>query len=173
MTSVVGYCPSDWMIPAGGRRFRRCLTPVTSAELDSPIRRLQPRTRVRVRLLLAIFVGGAVGALLRAGLEEAFPASGHDWPWATFLVNVLGAALLAYFATRLQERLPPSTYPRPFLGTGVCGALTTFSTLQIEVIELCRNGHAILGVGYLVASVILGLVVVQVATALVRRVPAR
>lgn len=146
---------------------------MTSAELDSPIARLRPRTRVRERLLLAIFVGGAVGALLRAGLEEAFPASGHDWPWATFIVNVLGAALLAYFATRLQERLPPSTYPRPFLGTGLCGALTTFSTLQIEVITLCRNGHAILGVGYLVASVILGLVVVQVATALVRRVPLR
>jgi len=128
---------------------------------------------MRERLLLAIFVGGAVGALLRAGLEEAVPASGHGWPWATFLVNVLGAALLAYFATRLQERLPPSTYPRPFLGTGLCGALTTFSTLQIEVIKLSRNGHALLAVSYLVASVIAGLVVVQVATALVRRVVVR
>ena len=146
---------------------------MTSAEVDSPIARLRPRTRVRERLLLAIFVGGSVGALLRAGLEQAFPASGHDWPWATFVVNVLGAGLLAYVATRLQERLPPSTYPRPFLGTGLCGALTTFSTLQIEVIELCRNGHAVLGAGYLAASVILGLAVVQAATALVRRVPER
>ena len=128
---------------------------------------------MRERLLLAIFVGGAVGALLRAGLEEAFPASGHDWPWATFVVNVVGAALLAYFATRLQERLPPSTYPRPFLGTGLCGALTTFSTLQIEVIKLIRNGHAFIAVGYLAASVLAGLLVVQVATALVRRVPVR
>ncbi len=142
-----------------------------SAKLDSPISRLQPRTRIRERLLLAIFVGGAAGALLRAGLETAFPASGHEWPWATFLVNVLGAALLAYVATRLQERLPPSTYPRPFLGTGLCGALTTFSTLQIEVIELVRNDHPVMGVGYLGASVIAGLVVVQVATMLVRRVP--
>ena len=146
---------------------------MTSAELDSPIARLQPRTRMRERLLLAIFVGGAVGALLRAGLEQAFPASGHEWPWATFFVNVLGAALLAYLATRLQERLPPSTYPRPFLGTGLCGALTTFSTLQIEVIKLCRNDHTVIGVSYLVTSVIAGLVVVQVATALVRRVPVR
>lgn len=146
---------------------------MTSAEIDSPIARLQPRTRMRERLLLAIFVGGAVGALLRAGLEEAFPSSGHGWPWATFVVNVAGAALLAYFATRLQERLPPSTYPRPFLGTGVCGALTTFSTLQIEVIKLVRNHHAFLAVGSLAASVIAGLLVVQVATALVRRVPVR
>jgi fluoride exporter len=146
---------------------------MTSAELDSPIARLQPRTRMRERLLLAIFVGGAAGALLRAGLEQAFPASGHEWPWTTFFVNVLGAALLAYVATRFQERLPPSTYPRPFLGTGLCGALTTFSTLQIEVIKLCRNDHAVIGVSYLVASVIAGLVVVQVATALVRRMPVR
>ena len=146
---------------------------MTSAELDSPIALLHPRTRMRVRLLLAIFAGGAVGALLRAGLEEEFPSSGHGWPWATFVVNVAGAALLAYFATRLQERLPPSTYPRPFLGTGVCGALTTFSTLQIEVIKLVRNDHALLAVGYLAASVIAGLLVVQVATALVRRVPVR
>jgi CrcB protein len=146
---------------------------MTSAELDAPTARLQPRTRMRERLLLAIFVGGAVGALLRAGLEQAFPASGHEWPWATFFVNVLGAALLAYFATRLQERLPPSTYPRPFLGTGLCGALTTFSTLQIEVIALFRNDHALIGAGYLVASVVAGLMVVQIATALVRRVPAR
>jgi CrcB protein len=144
---------------------------MTSAELDSPIARLEPRTRMRERLLLAIFVGGAIGALLRAGLEQAFPASGHGWPWATFCVNVLGTALLAYFATRLQERLPPSTYPRPFLGTGLCGALTTFSTMQIEVIKLVRNDHAVLGVSYLLTSVIAGLVVVQVATALVRRVP--
>jgi fluoride exporter len=146
---------------------------MTSTELESPIARLEPRTLMRERLLLAIFVGGAVGALLRAGLEEVFPASGHDWPWATFVVNVVGAALLAYFATRLQERLPPSTYPRPFLGTGLCGALTTFSTLQIEAIKLVRHDHAVLAVSYLATSVIAGLLVVQVATALVRRAPMR
>jgi CrcB protein len=146
---------------------------MTSAELESPVARPQPRARMRERLLLAIFAGGAVGALLRAGLEEAFPASGHGWPWATFSVNVLGAALLAYVATRLQERLPPSTYPRPFLGTGLCGALTTFSTLQIEAITLWRNDHELLAVSYIGASVVAGLVVVHLATALVRRVAVR
>jgi fluoride exporter len=146
---------------------------MTIAELQSPATRLQPRSHLRERLLLAIFVGGAVGSLLRAGLEQAFPASGHDWPWTTFAVNVVGTALLAYFATRLQERLPPSTYPRPFLGTGLCGALTTFSALQVEVIKLARNGHGGTAVAYLASSVLLGLLVVQVATALVRRVPER
>jgi fluoride exporter len=146
---------------------------MTSAELDAPIARLRPRSRLRERLLFAIFAGGVAGALIRAILEQAFPASGHEWPWASFCVNVIGTVLLAYFVTRLQERLPPSTYPRPFLGTGLCGALTTFSTLQIEVIKLVRNDHGILGVAYLVTSVVVGLVAMHVSTALVRRGPAR
>lgn len=123
--------------------------------------------------MAAIFVGGAVGTLGRAGFEKAFPASGHSWPWATFLVNVLGAALLGYFVTRLQERLPPSTYPRPLVGTGLCGALTTFATLQVEVIELVRNDHVLLGSAYLALSVTVGLLAAYLTTAVVRRVSSR
>jgi len=146
---------------------------MTSAELDTPIPRVRPRVRLQERLMLAIFAGGVTGALLRTGLEQAFPASGHGWPWATFSVNILGAVSLGYFATRLQERLPPSTFPHPFLGTGLCGALTTFSTLQIEVIKLFRNGDAVLGAGYLAATVLVGLLGAQAATVLVRRGPGR
>lgn len=124
---------------------------------------------MRERLLLAVFVGGAAGGAARAALERVIPATGHGWPWATFTANVVGTVLLAYFATRLQERLPPSTYPRPFLGTGFCGALTTFSTLQIETIALVRNGHATLGFTYAAASIGAGLVAVHAVTALVRR----
>ena len=125
------------------------------------------------RLLAAVFVGGAVGALGRAGLEQALPASGHGWPWATFAANVVGCALLGYVVTRLQERLPPSTYPRPLVGTGLCGALTTFATLQVEVIELVRNGHLYLSIAYLAVSVTAGLLAAYLATALVRRAAPR
>ncbi|MDX6426897.1 MAG: fluoride exporter [Gaiellaceae bacterium] len=97
------------------------------------------------------------------------PNTGGGWPWATFTANLGGTALLAYFATRLQERLPPSTYRRPFVGTGVCGALTTFSTLQIEAIRLARHGHAGLAVAYFVATVLVGFAVMLVVTKLVRR----
>jgi CrcB protein len=102
-------------------------------------------------------------------LDEGLPSTGGGWPWATFTANLGGTALLAYFATRLQERLPPSTYRRPFVGTGVCGALTTFSTLQIEAIRLVRQGHSGLAMAYFVVTVLLGLAVMLVVTKLVRR----
>ena len=73
---------------------------------------------------------------------------------------------LGHFTTRLQERLPLSAYRRPLLGTGLCGALTTFSTVQAEMIDRDQIG---LAAGYAVASVIGGFVVVAGATNLVRR----
>jgi fluoride exporter len=116
----------------------------------------------------AVFVGGCLGALVRAGLDRALPAD-HTWPWATLTANLVGTALLAWFATRLQERLPPSTYRRPLLGSGLCGALTTFSTFQIELIRLGRDGHAALAVAYFVISLVGGLTTMFVVTRLVRR----
>src|SRR3954447_14175941 len=88
------------------------------------------------REVAAVFAGGVLGALARAGLVEAFPHARGGWPWATFAVNVAGAALLGYLVTRLQERLPLSAYRRPLLGSGFCGALTTFSTVQVELIRV-------------------------------------
>jgi hypothetical protein len=68
------------------------------------------------RELAAIFAGGFIGAVARAGLVEAFPPDPGRWPWATFVANIAGAALLGYVSTRLQERLPLSSYRRPLLG---------------------------------------------------------
>ena len=126
-----------------------------------------------MRLQAAIAAGGVAGALARAWLEHVWPASGHTWPWTTFAVNVVGTLLLGYFVTRLQERLPPSTYRRPFLGTGLCGALTTFSTLQIEALQLCRHGHVPLALAYVAGTLAAGLAGVHLATAATRRVRLR
>ncbi len=121
------------------------------------------------RQLLAIFVGGAIGALARAELVELWPTVGGQWPWGTFTANVLGASLLGYFATRLQERLPLSAYRRPLLGTGLCGALTTFSTLQLELLGMLDHHHEGLAVLYAAASIAAGFLAVAVTTSLVRR----
>jgi CrcB protein len=122
------------------------------------------------RELAAIFAGGVIGAPIRGALEEALPHAATSWPWATFIVNVVGAFLLGYVATRLQERLPTSTYRRPLLGTGFCGALTTFSTMQLELLRMIDHDRFALAVGYAAASVTLGFAAVWLATAVVRRV---
>lgn len=117
------------------------------------------------RELGAIFLGGALGALLRAGLAEAFPVGAGDWPWATFVVNIAGAALLGYWFTTLSH----TSYRRPLLTTGFCGALTTFSTVQVELLEMLDAGRLALAVLYLGVSVAAGLAGVQAATAAGRR----
>lgn len=125
------------------------------------------------RELAAVFVGGAVGTLARAVLATAFVDDPARWPWATFGVNIVGAFLLGYFTTRLLERLPLSSYRRPLLGTGLCGGLTTFSTMQVETLKMIEHHHYALAAGYTVASIAAGLLAVYVATALVRRVRVR
>jgi fluoride exporter len=122
------------------------------------------------RELAAIFGGGVVGALARTGISQAFPDSADTWPWAIFTVNVLGAFMLGYFITRLAERLPTSAYKRPFLGTGVCGALTTFSTVQLELYKMARAHEWALAAGYAAATILASFAAVTLGTALVRRV---
>jgi fluoride exporter len=121
------------------------------------------------RVLAAIFAGGFVGATARALVAEALPHDSGQFPWATFSVNVAGAFALGYFTTRLLERLPVSAYRRPLLGTGFCGALTTFSTMQLELLEMLDDRHLGLAVAYALASVCAGFLAVAFASNLVRR----
>ena len=93
------------------------------------------------REIAAIFAGGALGTLARAALAEAFPHAATAWPWPTFTVNVAAALQLGYVGTRLQGRLPRSSYRRPLLGTGLCGGLSTFSTMQVEILTML-TAHA-------------------------------
>ncbi len=123
------------------------------------------------RELVAIFVGGAAGAALRVGLSQAFPDADGSWPWTVFAINVSGAFLLGYLVTRLQERLPLSTYRRPLAGTGFCGAYTTFSTMQLELLKMLDRDRYGLALAYAVASIACGYAAIYLATAFVRRVP--
>ncbi|HEV3054878.1 MAG TPA: fluoride efflux transporter CrcB [Solirubrobacteraceae bacterium] len=126
--------------------------------------------KLDTRELAAIFAGGVAGAVLRVELSEAYPSADGSWPWIVFSINVSGAFILGYMVTRLQERLPLSTYRRPLVGTGFCGAFTTFSTMQLELLKMIDRDRYGLAVGYAVASIVAGYLAVFLATALVRRV---
>ena len=125
------------------------------------------------RELAAVFAGGALGTVARTGLSLLVTADPGRWPWPTFTVNIVGAFLAGYFTTRLLERLPLSSYRRPLLGTGLCGGLTTFSTMQVETLKMIEHHHYGLATAYTCASIVFGLLAVYLATALVRRVPVR
>ena len=125
--------------------------------------------RLDLRELGAIFAGGALGAALRTGLVELAPTRGGSWPWPTFAVNLVGSFLLGYLITRLQERLPVTAYRRPLLGTGLCGALTTFSTFQLDLLHLLDHDRAALALLYAAGSIAAGFAGVTLGTAIVRR----
>jgi fluoride exporter len=117
----------------------------------------------------AIFMGGMAGALLRVALLQTGAGTAPAWPWVTFAENIVGTFLLGYFATRLQERLPLSAYRRPLLGTGFCGAFTTFSTVQVELLTMLDAHRYGLAIAYASSSVVLGYGSVHLATLFVRR----
>ena len=121
------------------------------------------------RELGAVFAGGAIGAVARAETVQALPTTAGAWPWATFVVNCIGALMLGYFVTRLTERLPPSAYRRPFVGTGICGGLTTFSTMQVELLQMLDRDRLALALAYAAASIAAGAAGVLLASNFVRR----
>ena len=129
----------------------------------------RPSRRIDVRELAAIFAGGALGAAIRTALVEAAPTKPGSWPWTTFAVNLVGSLLLGYFVCRLQERLPVTAYRRPLLGTGLCGALTTFSAFQLDFLRLLDHGAVLLAVVYAAGSIAAGFVGLSIGLAVVRR----
>ena len=95
---------------------------------------------------LCIGLGGAAGALLRALAGRLIRT---DFPVATLVVNILGSFILAVVYTGLP---PASELTRALLGTGFCGAFTTFSTFILEAVILARNGMYKRAVGYVMLT---------------------
>lgn len=124
------------------------------------------------RVLVAIAVGGALGAPARYEIALTLHDAQRGFPWATFWTNIVGALVLAVFLTTIVERDTPSRYGRPFFAIGVLGALTTFSTLATQTVLLCKDGRVGVGLLYLFGSVAVGLAVALLGMLLTRAVTA-
>lgn len=133
------------------------------ADLSEPS--LRPRAavsqpslrRAQPAVLVAIAVGGMLGATARFELAEALPATPGHFPWATFWTNLSGSFLLGFALVLLLERFPPTRLVRPFIATGILGAFTTMSTYQVETVLLVKDGHPGTAILYGLGSVAAGL----------------
>lgn len=108
-------------------------------------------------LLPAIALGGAIGSLARWGLAEALPHSATAFAWSTWLVNVTGAFALGLLMPLVLALGPHRRRLRPFLGAGVLGGFTTFSTWMLDV-RTTLDSSALLAVTSLAATLVLGLI---------------
>ncbi|MFW0792425.1 fluoride efflux transporter CrcB [Gordonia sp. CPCC 205515] len=109
--------------------------------------------------MACVLVGGAAGTGLRYWVEELLPAVGAEWPWGTFLVNLLGAFILGFLLEGLALLGDDAGWRRRarlLLGTGFCGSFTTYSSFALEISLLGRDGAVPLAIGYGVASVVIG-----------------
>lgn len=100
---------------------------------------------------LAVAVGGAAGALARAGLVAAWGRGSSHWPWPIFLANTAGALAMGVLYVVLVERSADPLW-RPLLMTGFLGALTTFSTFALDAFYLWQTRGTALALGYVVAT---------------------
>jgi CrcB protein len=111
-------------------------------------------------IVLALGVGGVVGAVARYAVFRALPTPSNQFPWSIFLINVSGSAMLGFLLVLLTEQFPRGRLMRPLVGSGVIGAYTTFSTLAVDTVLLFRGHNIGTGVIYLVSSLGAGLLAV-------------
>jgi CrcB protein len=153
------------------------LSPPDVADSDLPLPRRRRRWDLPWAILVVVAVGGAVGALARYGLVVAFPRRPGGFPWATFGTNVSGCLLVGVLLVLVTEVWAAHRLLRPFLGTGVLGGFTTFSTYTVDVQQLITTGSARTALAYLagtlIAAVLAGYLGVTMTRVLTRRQPSR
>ncbi|WP_336635026.1 fluoride efflux transporter CrcB [Lysinibacillus fusiformis] len=106
-----------------------------------------------MKSFFTVGIGGIVGAICRYGLSLAVPNS-EGFPSTTLCINLLGCFCLAWLFTTFTKRTPVVLG----IGTGFCGAFTTYSTFSLETLLLVQQNEWLLAVLYVVISVVGGLV---------------
>jgi CrcB protein len=107
-----------------------------------------------VRILLAVFIGGALGTALRLGLDATIVHADDQFPLSTLLINIVGSFALAVLVARLWPVAP--AWLRAGLGPGLVGGFTTFSAVMVSMVTLAANSQILLALAYLAATLVLG-----------------
>ncbi len=131
------------------------------------------RRNGRWDIVLVIAVGGALGSLARWGLTLLVPPAPAQVPVATWVTNTTGALAIGVLMVVVTDVAAPGRYLRPFLGVGVLGGYTTFSTYLAEVLDLVMAGQTGRAAGYLLGTLATGLPATWLGLVMARTVVAR
>lgn len=138
-------------------------------DLSVPAQRAEMSGAGRWRVLAVVAAGGAAGSAARYAVTLAVPAAEGGFPWAVFAVNVAGCALIGALMV-LTVELGRITHPlvRPFLGVGVLGGFTTFSTYAAGVSDLLVRQEVATATAYAAVTAVAALAAVWGAAVLTR-----
>lgn len=134
--------------------------------LDEPV---LPTLGLSTAVLVAIFVGGAIGTVARYLLSAYHPLAAGAFPWPTLVINLSGSLAIGLLVPLTEHVAHRTPLARPFLVIGFLGGWTTYSTLAVESTLLAKNGDVATCLAYLAATVVGGLTLVVVGDALGRR----
>lgn len=147
--------------PSAGRPDPGIIDP--DVDLHDPAQVAETRIR-QWDILVAISLGGVIGAESRYGLGVLAPHDVRQFPWSTLVVNASGCLLIGALMVIILELTSPHRLVRPFLGVGVLGGYTTFSTFAVDAERLAMQHEPLLALGYVAATLAACVAAVTTAT---------
>ena len=114
-----------------------------------------------------------MGAEARYGVGLMLSDDPGGWPWSTLVINVSGCLVIGVLMVVITELLTPHRLVRPFLGVGVLGGYTTFSTVMVETLILLRSGEVLTAVEYAVGTPLLAVLACGLGVVMTRLVVGR
>lgn len=119
-------------------------------------------------IVAVVSAGGVIGALARFAIASGFPSAPTGFPWAIFIINVTGCLLIGVLMVCVTDLWPSQRLLRPFLGTGVLGGYTTFSTAMVDTQHLLDRQALGTAFAYVAGTAVAALAAVLAGTVLAR-----
>ncbi len=107
--------------------------------------------------IILVFLGTGFGGVLRYAIGNIIKWNSTSFPWATFVVNIIGSFLIGIILAYSLKNEIFSTNYKLLLTTGICGGFTTFSALSAESLQLIKQGNWMLALAYIICSIVLGI----------------